>query len=127
MSYLILNTNDYNRDELLRILYLPLKETYTLDELIIEKMLDDKSANLIKKMMDLSSVLSLCADNREPHRLAGYVHELAGMFHKYYAKYKIIDEEKVDLSMARLYLISAVQNVISISLDLMGISSPKKM
>ena len=33
MSYLILNTNDYNRDELLRILYLPLKETYTLDEL----------------------------------------------------------------------------------------------
>ena len=33
MSYLILNTNDYNRDELLRILYLPLKETYTLAEL----------------------------------------------------------------------------------------------
>jgi len=83
--------------------------------------------NLIKKMMDLGSVLNLCADNREPHRLAAYVHELAGMFHKYYAKYKIIDEGKADLSLARLYLISAVQNVISISLDLMGISSPKKM
>jgi len=83
--------------------------------------------NLVKKMMDLSSILNLCADNREPHRLAAYVHELAGMFHKYYAKYKIIDEEKAELSLARLYLISAVQNVISISLYLMGISSPKKM
>ncbi len=97
------------------------------DEKNLNKLDNIDEINLVKKMMDLSSVLNLCADNREPHRLAGYVHELAGMFHKYYAKYKIIDEENTDLSSARLYLISAVQIVISISLDLMGISSPKKM
>jgi arginyl-tRNA synthetase len=97
------------------------------DEKNLNKLNKTDELNLIKKMMDLSSVLNLSADNREPHRLAGYVHELSGMFHKYYAKYKIINEEKTDLSLARLYLISAVQNVISISLDLMGISSPKKM
>lgn len=97
------------------------------DEKNLSKLNKDDELNIIKKMIDLSSVLNLCADKREPHRLAGYVHELAGMFHKYYAKYKIINEEKSDLSRARLYLISAVQNVISISLDLMGISSPKKM
>jgi len=97
------------------------------DEKNLSKLNKADELNLIKKMIDFSSILILCADNREPHRLAGYVHELAGMFHKYYAKYKIIDLEKADLSMARLYLISAVQNVISISLDLMGISSPKKM
>lgn len=93
----------------------------------LSKLNKEEELNLIKKMADLSSVLNLCAENREPHKLANYVHELAGMFHKYYAKYKIIDEKKVDLSLARLYLIKAVQNVISISLDLMGISSPKKM
>ena len=78
-------------------------------------------------MTELTSILILCAEKREPHRLAAYVHELAGMFHKYYAKYKIVNEKHADLSLARLYLISAVQIVISISLDLMGISSPKKM
>ncbi len=97
------------------------------DDKNLKKLNKADEINLIKKMLDLSSVLNLCADNREPHRLANYVHELAGMFHKYYAKYKIINEENPDLSMARLYLISVVQIVISISLDLMGISSPKKM
>lgn len=97
------------------------------DEKNLKKLNKADEINLIKKMLDLSSVLNLCADNREPHRLANYVHELAGMFHKYYAKYKIINEENPDLSLARLYLISVVQIVISISLDLMGISSPKKM
>jgi len=97
------------------------------DEKNLSKLNKADELNLIKKMMDLSSILSLCADNREPHRLATYVHELAGMFHKYYAKYKIVNEKSPDMSLARLYLISAVQNVISISLDLLGISSPKKM
>ena len=97
------------------------------DEKKLSKLNKADELNLIKKMMDLSSVLNLCADNREPHRLAAYVHELAGMFHKYYAKYKIVNEKSPDMSLARLYLISAVQNVISISLNLLGISSPKKM
>ncbi len=97
------------------------------DEKNLSKLNKADELNLIKKMLDLSSILSLCADNREPHRLATYVHELAGMFHKYYAKYKIVNEKSPDMSLARLYLISAVQNVISISLDLLGISSPKKM
>ncbi len=97
------------------------------DDKNLKKLNKADEINLIKKMLDLSSVLNLCADSREPHRLANYVHELAGMFHKYYAKYKIINEENPDLSLARLYLISDVQIVISISLDLMGISSPKKM
>ena len=78
-------------------------------------------------MLELPSLLNACADHREPHRLAGYVHELAGMFHKYYAKYKIVDADHKELSQSRMYLISAVKNVIAISLDLMGISAPEKM
>ncbi len=83
--------------------------------------------SLIKKILDLPNVLNAAADKREPHRLPNYVHELAGMFHKYYAKYKIVSPDHYELSQCRLYLISAVKNVIAISLDLMGISAPKKM
>lgn len=89
----------------------------------------DKPAELeiIKKMLDLPSLLIICAEHREPHRLASYVHELAGLFHKYYAKYKIIDIDHLELSQSRLYLISAVKNVIAVSLKLIGVSAPEKM
>jgi arginyl-tRNA synthetase len=87
----------------------------------------DDEINLIKKMLDLPEILEASADNREPHRLAIYVHELAGMLHKYYAKYHIIDPENRELSQSRLYLISAVKYVLARSLNLLGISAKEKM
>ena len=77
--------------------------------------------------MSFPFILNSIADNREPHRLAAYIHDLAGIFHKYYARYKIINPKKIELSLSRLYLITAIKNIIAISLHLMGISAPEKM
>ena len=77
--------------------------------------------------MILPELLINIAETREPHRLATYVHQLAGMFHKYYSQYKILGLKDKNLTLARLYLISAIKNVIAIVLDLMGISAPKQM
>lgn len=93
----------------------------------LKKLNKEEELTIIKKLLALPSLLISVADSFEPHRLSGYVQELAGMFHKYYSKYKIINENKIELSQSRLYLITAVKNVISISLNLMGISVPKKM
>lgn len=82
---------------------------------------------IIKKMLELPTILNASADHREPHRLAVYVHELAGLFHKYYGKYTIVDAKHKALSQSRLYLISAIMNVIAISLNLLGVSAPEKM
>ncbi len=106
------------------------KEKISLKEFEIKnlkKLNKNDELSLIKKMLELPSLLITCAESREPHRLAGYVHELAGMFHRYYAKYKIVDSNHLELSQSRLFLISAIKNVIAISLDLMGISAPNKM
>ena len=99
----------------------------TFDIKFLKKLKQEDEINIIKKMLELPSILIACAEHREPHRLAIYVHELAGMFHKYYAKFKVIDEANVELSLSRLYLISVVKNIIDISLCLMGISAPDKM
>ncbi|MBT3169503.1 MAG: arginine--tRNA ligase [Candidatus Cloacimonetes bacterium] len=93
----------------------------------LRKLNKDEELRLIKKMLELKSILIGAAEHREPHRLSGYLHELAGMFHKYYAKYHIIDEKRIEMTQARLYLCSAVKNVIGLALDLMGISTPQKM
>ncbi|MDO9577809.1 MAG: arginine--tRNA ligase [Candidatus Cloacimonadales bacterium] len=83
--------------------------------------------SIIKKMLELPTILNACADHREPHRLAVYVHELAGLFHRYYGKYTIVDAKHKELSQSRLYLISAIMNVLAITLNLLGISAPEKM
>lgn len=83
--------------------------------------------SIIKHLIDFPGVLILLADNREPHRLASYTYELAGMLHKYYAVHQISDPDNLELSQSRLFLITAIQNVLAISLHLMGISAPKKM
>lgn len=93
----------------------------------LKKLNKPAELDIIKKMLEFPSLLNACADHREPHRLAGYVHDLSGLFHKYYAKYKIVDPDHMQLSQSRLYLISAIKNVIAIALDLMGISAPEKM
>lgn len=97
------------------------------DVKLLRKLTKDIEISLIKKMLEFPSIVIAAADNREPHRVSGYVHELSGMFHKYYAKYQIVNSAHKELSQARLYLITSVQNVIAQALDLMGIKATKKM
>lgn len=98
-----------------------------LDPLVLKKLNKVDELNIIKLLMSFPEVLNTISEAREPHRLANYVHDLAGMFHKYYNKYKVADPKHKELSQARLHLITAIKNVIAISLDLMGISAPAKM
>ncbi|MCK4696344.1 MAG: arginine--tRNA ligase, partial [Candidatus Cloacimonetes bacterium] len=93
----------------------------------LRKLTKENELRIIKNLMNFPSILNSIADHREPHRLAAYIHDLAGIFHKYYARYKIINPKNFELSQSRLYLITAIKNIIAISLNLMGISSPEKM
>jgi len=83
---------------------------------------------LIKKMLELPTLLEDIADTREPHHLATYTFELAGLFHKYYnSKYKIVNPKFMVMSQCRIYLIKSLKYVIATCLNLMGISAPDKM
>jgi len=82
---------------------------------------------IIKKMLEYPHVLSAAAEYREPHRLAEYVKELAGMFHKYYQSTPIVNEKAPGMSQARLYLITTVKCVLANAFGIMGISAPQKM
>ena len=62
----------------------------------------------------------------EPHRITYFLMNLAGLFHGYYNKHKVLTEDK-QLSAGRLYLILAVQKVIKNGLALLGVSAPERM
>lgn len=81
---------------------------------------------LIKKMAAFPEEVQRAARERAPHRIAHFVHELAGMFHTFYNHCRIIQEDK-DLEKARLALVTAVRITIANSLAILGVSAPKKM
>lgn len=88
---------------------------------------EDDEITLMKKMIAYPQLLIDIAEAREPHRLANYVYELAGMVHKYYGKHKVIDLDDLDTTKGRLFLMTAAKGLIANALSLMGVSAPDKM
>jgi len=82
---------------------------------------------MIKKYMILKNVLKTATINLEPHRICYYLQEIAGMFHTYYYNTKIVDENDIRLTIARLSLAEAVAIIIKIGLELLGVNAPERM
>tara|TARA_B100000401_G_scaffold436591_1_gene380379 strand:- start:1448 stop:3187 length:1740 start_codon:yes stop_codon:yes gene_type:complete len=93
----------------------------------------DHELDLIKKILDWSSVVITSVNLYEPHRIAYYLYELASSFHSLWNQGKIdsnlkfINEEDLEITYARLSLIIATQKTIKSGLNLLGVSAPDEM
>ena len=87
---------------------------------------DPTEAALLADLGDFPRVVAQAADLREPHRVARYLEELAGRFHKWYDTCRVrpmtADEEVTDLHRSRLWLNDATRQVLANGLDLLGVS-----
>jgi arginyl-tRNA synthetase len=81
---------------------------------------------LIKRLLDYPHVVAGAARALEPHRIAYWLSELAGLFHPYYKTHRVIQEDR-RLMLARLALCTAVGQVIANGLTLLGVSAPETM
>ena len=81
---------------------------------------------LIKSLLDFPHLVSDAADALEPHRIANYLHELAGKVHLWYHKAHVLNEPE-EITKARLVLARASQIVLRNGLSLLGITAPERM
>jgi len=81
---------------------------------------------LIKIMTTLPDTIDDCATHFEPHRLTYYLTELAGCFHSFYNKNRVISEDAT-LTAARLYLLKRTAQTLKNALSILGISAPERM
>ncbi len=86
----------------------------------------DEELALIKKLLVYPMVLEGAARAHEPHRVTFYLQELAGMFHPYYHKYRVIGDD-TGTTMARLALCGAVKKVLNDALSILGVTAPERM
>lgn len=82
--------------------------------------------DLIRKMLDLPEEVAYAAVHREPHRIAIYVQDLAGLFHAFYTNCRVLGVEE-PLMAARLRLCQATALCIAKCLKLLGVSAPRHM
>jgi arginyl-tRNA synthetase len=81
---------------------------------------------LIRKMIQFADVLEESVRELEPHRMVFYLLDLAGEFHRYYNRQRVISDDR-GLSRARLLLVENVQKTIRRGLELLGVDAPVKM
>jgi arginyl-tRNA synthetase len=97
-------------------------------------LLDDAGERaLVRTMADWPRTLLAAARNREPHKIAFYLHDLASTFHTHWNKGKelpqlrFIRPDDIALSRARLALVTAVGSVLRAGLGLLGVEAPDEM
>ena len=112
---------------------------------------DPDELALIRKLSAFPVVMQASAQELEPHRMAYYLRELAGMVHPFYNKHRILppapdsedsatpsqdgavaahrgaDSIPPGLTGARLALMWAVQQVVRNGLTVLGVSAPEQM
>ncbi|HKN19624.1 MAG TPA: arginine--tRNA ligase [Dissulfurispiraceae bacterium] len=87
---------------------------------------NDEEMRILKKLLLYPMMFRDAALAHEPHRITFYLQELAGMFHPYYHKYKVITGD-VELTRARLALCQAIQIVLRHGLKILGVKAPERM
>src|SRR5580765_553415 len=92
----------------------------------VERLELAEELELIRAMIQFNDVLEESVRELEPHRLVFYLLDLAGQFHRYYNRTRVISEDS-DLSRARLLLIENVQKTVRRGLEILGVDAPMKM
>jgi len=95
-----------------------------------ELLAHERENDLLKALGEFPEVVSTAAELREPHRVARYLEDIAGAYHRFYDNCRVLpvgDEEVNDLHRARLWLNDATRTVIANGLGLLGVSAPERM
>ncbi|MFC7432663.1 MULTISPECIES: arginine--tRNA ligase [unclassified Agrococcus] len=85
---------------------------------------------LLGALADFPRVLTQSAQLREPHRVARFAEELAGLYHRWYDACRVVpvgDEPIGDLNRSRLWLNDATGQVLRTALGHLGVSAPERM
>lgn len=85
---------------------------------------------LLGALQEFPRIVAYAAEVREPHRVARYLEELAGLYHRWYDNCRVIplgDAPVEPVHRTRLWLNDATGQVLRNGLTLLGVSAPERM
>jgi arginyl-tRNA synthetase len=90
----------------------------------------EREVDLLGALGEFGRVVASAAELRAPHRVARYLEDLAGTYHRFYDACRVLprgDEEVTPLTLARLTLSEATRIVLANGLGLLGVHAPERM
>jgi len=90
----------------------------------------ERERELLGGLAEFPRIVAGAAQLREPHRIARYLEDLAGMYHGFYTDCRVLpmgDEKPSELHSARATLSAATMQVFFNGLQLLGVSAPDRM
>ena len=94
------------------------------------QLIHDRENELLGALAEFPRIVASAAELREPHRIARYLEELAGLYHGFYADCRVLpmgDEAISALHSSRVNLCAATLQVLKNGLLLLGVSAPERM
>jgi arginyl-tRNA synthetase len=111
-------------------------EAFGQDELAgadLSLLTDDAEQGIMKLVAQYPRLIESAAANREPHRLAFYLYEVASSLHALWNKGKedaalrFVNDKDRELTRARLALVGSLMTVLGSGLKVLGVSAPDEM
>jgi len=102
----------------------------TLEKFNSGELTHDRENELLGALAEYPRIVTTAAELRQPHRIARYLEELAGVYHGFYADCRVLplgDEPISDVNHARAALCAATRQVLANGLALLGVSAPERM
>ena len=97
-----------------------------LGEVDLSPLREGEEIAIIKRLVQYPEIVRGAARALEPHRVAYWLRELAGVFHPYYKNHRVILDDR-RLMFARLALCAGVGRVVRNGLALLGVNAPESM
>jgi arginyl-tRNA synthetase len=89
-----------------------------------------RETDLLKAIAEFPGVVASAAELRQPHRVARYLEDLAGTYHRFYDACRVLPrdgEPAGDVARARLWLAEAAGIVLASGLGLLGVAAPDRL
>ncbi len=100
---------------------------------VMSALSDETEQRLLQLLAGWPRAVEMAAQNREPHRLAFYLYDIAAEFHSYYNKGKdqpqlrFILPNQVHLTRARLALLQMIRYALASGLNILGVRPVHEM
>ena len=92
----------------------------------LHRLVEPEEHALLKTLADYPGMVAGAAADLAPHRVIFYLMELAGQFHGFYNKHKVLTSDS-ELTCARLALCGGLKRVFRNGLHLVGLTAPESM
>lgn len=97
-----------------------------LKDVDLSQLTEPEELQLLRNMDSFPAMIEEAALSLAPHRVIFFLMTLAGQFHSYYNRHKVITDN-IPLSQSRLCLMEALRIVLGNGLNMVGLTAPQEM